>query len=175
MPAIGAAEEIPTITYWVNLEFSDVLTSYDDIKPLELAQERLGINIEWQHPPVGQESEQFNLMVVPANCRISLNTPGTPRILAAREAAIEDGVILELNEIIDTMMPNYKAYLEKYPEVEKMVLTDTGKHYVTLTFTRRHPPARRTKPFLGANPRMKPSWAFSCARICWKHTAWRCP
>lgn len=64
MPAIGAAEEIPTITYWVNLEFSDVLTSYDDIKPLELAQERLGINIEWQHPPVGQESEQFNLMVV---------------------------------------------------------------------------------------------------------------
>lgn len=51
MPAIGAAEEIPTITYWVNLEFSDVLTSYDDIKPLELAQERLGINIEWNIRP----------------------------------------------------------------------------------------------------------------------------
>lgn len=174
MPAIGAAEEIPTITYWVNLEFSDVLTSYDDIKPLELAQERLGINIEWQHPPVGQESEQFNLMVVSGELPDIIEYSWNSAYPGGAEAAIEDGVILELNEIIDTMMPNYKAYLEKYPEVEKMVLTDTESTMLSLTFTRRHPPARRTKPFLGANPRMKPSWAFSCARICWKHTAWRC-
>lgn len=130
MPAIGAAEEIPTITYWVNLEFSDVLTSYDDIKPLELAQERLGINIEWQHPPVGQESEQFNLMVVSGELPDIIEYYWNSAYPGGAEAAIEDGVILELNEIIDTMMPNYKAYLEKYPEVEKMVLTDTGKHYV---------------------------------------------
>lgn len=130
LPCTSFAEESPTITYWTSLEFSDVLTSYDDIKPLEIAQEKVGVDVVWQHPPVGQEKEQFNLLIASGEMPDVIEYSWNSSYPGGAEAAIENGVILELNDIIDTMMPNYKAYLEKYPEVEKMVLTDTGKHYV---------------------------------------------
>lgn len=129
LPVGGMAEDVPTITYWVSLEFSDVLSSYDDVKPLEKAQEIVGVNIEWQSPPVGQEKEQFNLLVASGELPDVVEYSWNSVYPGGAEAALEDGLIIELNDVIDQYMPNYKAYLEKYPEVEKMVKTDTGKHY----------------------------------------------
>ncbi len=123
------ADEVPTITYWAGLEFSDTVSSHDDIVPLEKAQEIVGVNIEWQHPPVGQEKEQFNLMVASGELPDIVEYSWNSVYPGGAEAAIEDGCIIELNDVIDQYMPNYKAYLEKFPEVEKMVKTDTGKHY----------------------------------------------
>lgn len=127
LPAL--ADEVPTITYWAVLEFTDTLTSNDDVVPLEKAQEMVGVNIEWQHPPVGQEKEQFNLLVASGELPDIVEYNWNSVYPGGAEAAIEDGCIIELNDVIDKYMPNYKAYLEKFPEVEKMVKTDTGKHY----------------------------------------------
>lgn len=150
LPIVKA--EIPTVTYWTTLEFSDVLTSYDDIKPLQKAQEIVGVNIEWQHPPVGQEREQFNLLVVsgelPDVVEYSWNTvyPG------GAEAALSDGVIIELSEVIEKYMPNYRAYLDRFPEVEKMVKTDTGKHYTIPYIYTATPPNTKHQSISGRLP-----------------------
>jgi putative aldouronate transport system substrate-binding protein len=50
--------------------------------------------------------------------------PGGP------EKAIKDGVILELNDLIDKYAPNLKKKLEADKELDKMVKTDSGKYYV---------------------------------------------
>lgn len=45
------------------------------------------------------------------------------------EGAYNDGVIIELNDVIDQYMPNFKAYLAAHPEVDKAIKTDDGKYY----------------------------------------------
>ena len=53
------------LTYWVSLE-SNAAMSVSDYGETPFAKElekRLGIDIEYQHPPHGQEGEKFNVMV----------------------------------------------------------------------------------------------------------------
>ena len=40
--------------------------------------------------------------------------------------AVEDGLAIELNDVIDEFMPNFKAYLEANPDVDKAIKTDDG-------------------------------------------------
>jgi putative aldouronate transport system substrate-binding protein len=46
------------------------------------------------------------------------------------EKAIEDGVILRLNDIFDRYCPNIKAYLDANPDIDRMVKTDKGSYYM---------------------------------------------
>jgi putative aldouronate transport system substrate-binding protein len=90
--------------------------------------ERTGVKIEFQHPPAGSGDEQFNLMVADGNLpdiveRNWTAYPGGP------EKAIEDGVILRLNDIFEKYCPNITAYLKANPEIDKMIRTDNGSYY----------------------------------------------
>lgn len=42
---------------------------------------------------------------------------------------LEDGLGIELNDIIDKYMPNFKAYLAANPDVDKAIKTDDGIYY----------------------------------------------
>ena len=103
----------PTITYWMELN-GNVAANYGSMEETAFAknlQEATGIDIEYQHPAVGQTAEQFNLMLsntsLPDIIEYSwLGYSGGPA------AAIDDEVIIPLNDVIDQYMPNLKAYLE---------------------------------------------------------------
>lgn len=43
--------------------------------------------------------------------------------------AMEDGLAIELNDIIDEYMPNLKAYLEANPDIDKAIKTDDGIYF----------------------------------------------
>ena len=93
----------------------------------ELAQ-RTNINIEFNHPAIGQEGENFNLMIATGNYpdliyRSALYYAG------GGEKALEDGVYIELNDLIDEYAPNYKMHREENPEARKMTISDNG--YIT--------------------------------------------
>lgn len=45
-------------------------------------------------------------------------------------AAMQDGLAIELNDIIDQYMPNFKAYLQANPSVDKAIKTDDGIYYM---------------------------------------------
>ncbi len=55
--------------------------------------------------------------------------PGGP------EKAIQDGVILPLNDIFEQYCPNITAYLAENPDIDKMIKTDEG-HYYAFPFIR---------------------------------------
>ncbi len=120
-----------TFTYWTGLSghVSPTATNLGETPLYQEVQNRLGIKIEFLHPPQGQEAEQFNLMIasneLPDIIESSwLSYPGGP------EKAIADGVILELTDVIIQHAPNLSKYFAQYPEHEKQVKTDTGRHYV---------------------------------------------
>lgn len=52
-----------------------------------------------------------------------ISFPGGP------SAALKDGYIIGLNDVIDQYMPNFKKFLEDYPEIAKMITTDDGIYY----------------------------------------------
>lgn len=119
-----------TVSYWVELN-PNVAANYSSLGDTAFGkklQENTGVTIEFQHPAVGQVSEQFNLLLsnrtLPDIIEYSwLSYAGGP------QKAIEDGVIIPLNDIIEQYCPNLKAYLEANPEVDKMVKTDDGTYY----------------------------------------------
>ena len=130
LPCLASAEdEKPTVTLWAGLEFSDVLSSLNDVIPYTIAQERLGLNMVFQSPPTGQGAEQFGLLIATDERPDIVIYEWNGKYPGGAEAAIANGVILELNNIIEEYMPNLSAYLEKYPEIAKMIKTDSGKIY----------------------------------------------
>lgn len=122
--------ETPVITYWMELNGNVAanFTSMEDTNFAKNLQEATGIDIQYEHPAVGQTAEQFNLMLsnktLPDIIEYSwLGYSGGPA------KAIEDEVIIPLNDVIDKHMPNLKAYLEANPEIDKMIKTDDGVYY----------------------------------------------
>ncbi len=57
-------------------------------------------------------------------CFNPVTYPGGPN------AAMSDGLAIELNDIIDQYMPNFKAYLAANPDVDKAIKTDEGIYYM---------------------------------------------
>lgn len=119
-----------TLSYWseLNTVVASNFTSMGDTPMGKDWQEKTGVKMEFQHPAAGQVSEQFNLLMskdtLPDMIEYSwISYPGGP------EKAIEDGVIIPLNDVIEKYCPNLKAYLADHPEIDRMVKTDDGTYY----------------------------------------------
>lgn len=99
------------LTYWCELT-TTVSANYSNLgdTPFGKAwQEQTGAAIEFQHPPTGQLKEQFSLIMADGNLpdlmeyNWLVDYPGGP------EKAIQDGVILPLNDIFEQYCPNITA------------------------------------------------------------------
>lgn len=120
-----------TLKVWMQLN-SNLASTVKNFGEAPIAKElekKTGIKVEYIHPIVGQEKEQFNLLLasggMPDIIEYNWYTfPGGP------EKAITDGYILKLNEVIDKYAPDLKDYLQKNKEVDKQVKTDAGSYYV---------------------------------------------
>ena len=123
----GGAE----IRYWATMNGNvvPVAQNYGEVGFYKNLQEKTGVKINFLHPPVGQEKDQFKLLIasrkdLPDVIQAIWLTeyPGGP------EKAIKDGVIIPLNDYLD-QMPNYKKAMEANPEMLKQCKTDDGTIY----------------------------------------------
>jgi len=89
-----------------------------------------GVHIDFIHPPTGKDSEQFNLLMAGGISKlpdmIEFSWGGYP---GGADAAIKDGVILDLSVLIDDYAPNLKKVLEENEQYLKPITTDSGKIY----------------------------------------------
>jgi len=120
-----------TLTYWMPLEtkYSATMKNINDMEMSKELEKRTGIHIEYQHPVAGQETTQFNLMIASGDLPDILETnwmgkPGGP------DKALQDGVIIDMTDLVNKYAPNYKSMLEKTPQAVKELTTRTGKHYM---------------------------------------------
>ena len=93
-----------------------------------MMQEKTGVKITYRHPPLGQETEQFNLMVASRDLPDIIETtwltyPGGP------EKAFSDRIIIKHNDLIAKHSPTLKAFLDSRPELNKQIKTDVGNYF----------------------------------------------
>lgn len=114
------------LTYWVymNSDASSVMSNFGETPIAKKLEENTGIKVTYQHPPVGQENEKFNIMVASDELpdiieHQWLSYPGGP------QKAIDDGVIISISDHKDKA-PNLFKYFEEDKEAFKLTQTDSG-------------------------------------------------
>ncbi len=119
----------------LNPNVAATLKSNADIACYQEMEKRTGIHIEFQHPPVGQHLEQFNLMIAsqkyPDVIEFGFGSEAGGGSTAPGGPAkyLKDGVIIRLNDLIDKYAPNFQKLMKDHPEWRKQIVTDEGDIY----------------------------------------------
>ncbi len=124
------------ITWWSRLwpHVSQTAQNFGDVPFYQELEKRCGVELEFLHPATGQETEKFNVLCASGEYPDLIEWDFTT-YKGGPSKAVEDGVIIYLDEYIDKYAPNYKKYLDENPEVARQVMTDDG-HYYTFAWFR---------------------------------------
>ncbi|WJM07973.1 extracellular solute-binding protein [Paenibacillus sp. PK1-4R] len=138
-PTVQALTEIPlpitsepfTIDYWRanDAKLTASLNNFGDMAAYKEKEKLTGIKVKFTHPPLGQQRDQFNLLI---------STKELPDVIyynwadavGGPEKMIKDGRIIRLNELIDSYAPNLKRIIESDPDVKKQIALDDGTIYM---------------------------------------------
>ncbi len=126
------------IKYWVQshpsvsatMESANEVTLYKELERIT------GTKVEFIGP-AAEVQQQFNLMLASGNLPDVIEHNWLKGSTRGPENAIEEGVILRLNDLIEEHAPNFSEYLKDNPEIDKMIRTDEGSIYV-FPFLRGH-------------------------------------
>ena len=120
------------LQYWCELT-TTVSANYSNLGDTPFGQgwqQHTGAEIVFLHPPAGQQKEQFSLMLADGNLPDLMEYNWTVDYPGGPEKAIQDGVIISLNDVFEQYCPNLTEYLKKNPEIDRMIKTDEGHYYV---------------------------------------------
>jgi putative aldouronate transport system substrate-binding protein len=144
MTTTGGIEDLPestfagypmapgkTLTYWITpgTSLSANFSSLNDTPYAEEFTKQTGIEIDYKHPPLGQETEQFSLIMADGEYPDIMFYNWLIRYPGGPEKAISDGVIYPLNDIFEKYCPNISAFLDENPDIARMMRTDEGNYY----------------------------------------------
>lgn len=114
---------------------TQTLSSYNDMLMYQKMNEATGINVKFIHPVAGSDgSEAFNTLMASGKLP-DLIEVGWSAYDGGAEAAIEDGVIIALNDYLEEYAPNYYDYVagKKNDENDGLygcqAMTDSGNFY----------------------------------------------
>ena len=125
------SDEKVKLTYWaaINVNAISVIQNYDELLLYKELEDKFNVDLVFKHPPAGQETEQFNLMITSMDLP-DLIEHNWLQYKGGPGKAISDGVIQPLNDIIANHAPNLKAILEERTELKKELTTEEGDYYV---------------------------------------------
>ncbi len=123
------------LTYFAALTAAHAGATVDNLADTPLYQklrEITGVEVEFIHPVSGQEKEQLNLLIASQSLpdiveyNWNLNYPG------GAQKAIDDKVIIPIDQFMDKEAKDLKALLENDTEYgyDKMVKTQNGQYYI---------------------------------------------
>lgn len=115
------------ITCWMPLvsNASMVVSNFGETELAKELKNRTGVEVEYIHPPQGQEAEKFSIVVASSNLPDIieynwLEYPGGPA------KAIKEGVIIDIAQYKDKAK-NLYDYLDNNNEIKKLATTDDGQ------------------------------------------------
>jgi putative aldouronate transport system substrate-binding protein len=119
-----------TLSYFVTMSGNPApgMKTQNDMAAYQETEKKTGIHIEFQHPAVGQEKNQFNLLMSSGDYPDVIEW-GWNDYPGGGVGAMNNGVIIPLNDYIDQFAPNLSKLLEDNPEIKKDVSTDDGRIY----------------------------------------------
>lgn len=104
-------DEPVTLTVWFDLgahDVTDVIPDLQELPLLKALEEKTGIHLELIVPPVGEAESNFSLMLTSgkyADIIIGFNSFYS----MGADAAIEEGIILDLTDLVEKYAPHYNA------------------------------------------------------------------
>lgn len=119
------------ITFWKPLTagVAAIAESENEIQFSKWLKEETGIEVEFIHPPAGQENEKFNLMLASGELPdiIQYNLSNTSE---GAEHLIEKKYFTELSrDFLEEYAPNYAKRLDEDPELAKSAKLNNGSYY----------------------------------------------
>lgn len=116
------------LTYWLGLPAPHVSANFVNFADTPLYKhvfEKTGITVEFLHPPEGQATEQFNLMIASGELPdiVEWNWHNYP---GGVSKAIADGIIRPLNAIIEDYAPNLSRLFAENPSWARQAMNDEG-------------------------------------------------
>ena len=115
------------LTYWVPLNgsVSRIISNYDENIAFQEWQKRMGVDIEFIHPAVGQEQEAFNLLMASGEL---------PDIIAAPNMysggvfqGLHDGVFADLTDLLPVYAPDYWKVIQEHDDFRREITDDNGR------------------------------------------------
>ena len=129
--SIYPLEGNPKLTYWVGLasNVTSFATNFSELPFRQNMEKATGIQVEYIHPPAGQELETLNVLLASGDYPdiIEYAWPGYP---GGVMKLFNDGVMHELIDLMGQYAPNINAYYEANPEIARQVKSDDGKFYL---------------------------------------------
>ncbi|ASA20126.1 extracellular solute-binding protein [Paenibacillus donghaensis] len=120
-----------TIEYWRanDAKLTASMETFAGMASYKKKEELTGIKVNFTHPPLGQQKDQFNLLVATKELPDVIYYNWADAV-GGPEKMIEDGRIIRLNELVDQYAPNLKKIIESDPEVRKQITLDDGTIYM---------------------------------------------
>lgn len=120
-----------TLTYMYPLTGEALLIVEEDLNEaliMPIVEEKTGVHMEFIHQPDGDGGEQYSLMlatddlpdIITHGAGIPAGYPG------GGDKAIEDGIYLKLNDLVDHHAPNFKRIMEEDDDLRRDIFTDAG-------------------------------------------------
>ena len=115
------------IEVWMPIDafLSTLIPSLDEFEVYKHAQELTGIKVKFTSPVVGQEDDQFNIMITSGDL---------PDIIVEADkykggltAGWQDGAYLDLTDILEEKAPNYVQFRSSDENRRRTTVTDDGK------------------------------------------------
>ncbi len=134
LPAFaGASIDYPvenghTLTIWApfNSKAALKINSYNENESFIFAQEYTGIKLQFDHPPIGQEADSFNMMVASEKWD-DIVTVWNPMYPGGNVAAVEDGVFIDLTDKLPEYSPAFSEILATNTEYWREISTPDGR------------------------------------------------
>lgn len=105
------------------------INNYDEMIAYQEFQKRLNVDIEFVHPPAGEGTNQFNLMLTSQDLTDIIEYDWKSKYIGGAVKAMSDGVIIPLDEY-QGQFPNYQAIRDEYEDIRKDTITDDGVLYM---------------------------------------------
>ncbi len=119
-------ENSESLTWWCENKYTYVKNTGNSSVYCALM-DATAVDVTFVHPPKGEHRERFLAL---------LNSDTLPDIIThdfindypgGVEKALNDGIIIPLNDLIETSCPNLKQYLEENPDIKDMISTKDGR------------------------------------------------
>ena len=103
------------LTYWCTMDGNSSnagLQSYSDMMLFKEMEKRTGVKVEFIHPIKGSTGSEAFLTVISSKERPDMMEYGWSSYTGGAQKAIEDEVIIALNDYMEEYAPNYYDYME---------------------------------------------------------------
>ena len=126
LPISTAGEELDVFLPYNGSIVQDLNT----IESVKMTEEATGVHINWTTVSLAELQERFNILLNSGTYPDIVFLSFFPTYPGGWEKGVEDGVIMNMEELVQEYMPNYRAALEQNDFGAKQAMSDNHEHLI---------------------------------------------